>query len=103
MKLSELAHRISRYYSTLTSLKNQSVKSFQEFVFLSLLEERSERQIFTITREVDLDEQRANLIEAYEQLGIDKNKFIQKFKKFSAKIEAIRTKESRVGKECVST
>lgn len=82
LKLSELSSRLSRYYSSLVSMRDSSVKDIQEFTLLSILEERNDQKFFTFLKEIDIDEQKSALIEAFETIGLRREKFLPKANKY---------------------
>lgn len=93
MKLFELNNRMSRYYSVLTSKRDASVREFQEFIFLSLLEEREESRLFELVKEVDIDEQRASLVEAFQRLGVSNDRFRRKANSYFARLKSARERK----------
>ncbi len=93
VKLSELSVRLSRYYSSLVSLRDQSVRTFQEFTFMSLLDERDNARLFSLVKDVDIEEQRAALVEAFERLGVRKERFSAKANRYFSTIKSVKNSE----------
>lgn len=91
MKLSELSARLSRYYSSLVSMRDQSVRAFQEFTFMSLLDERDDARLFSLVKDVDIEEQRAALVEAFERLGVKKEKFSAKANRYFSTLKSVKS------------
>lgn len=86
-KIAELNSRISRYYSSLTSKQNESVREFQEFIFLSLLEEREESGLFENIKKTDLETEEVALVEAFQRLGVKPSRFESKAKSYFARLK----------------
>lgn len=86
-KIAELNSRVSRYYSSLTSKQNESVREFQEFIFLSLLEEREESGLFENIKKTDLETEEVALVEAFQRLGVKPSRFESKAKSYFARLK----------------
>lgn len=90
IKLYELSNRISRYYSVLNSKRDESVRDLQEFVFLSLLENREESRLTELAKELDIEAQKNSLIEAFQRLGVSDDKFRKKANSYFSKVKSAR-------------
>ncbi|WP_310498619.1 AAA family ATPase [Sandarakinorhabdus sp.] len=95
MKLNELSARLSRYYSSLVSMRDQSVRAFQEFTFMSLLDERDDARLFSLVKEIDIEEQRAALVEAFERLGVKKEKFSSKANRYFSTLKSVKSSKDK--------
>jgi hypothetical protein len=95
LKLYELNSRISRYYSVLTSTRDAGVREFQEFIFLSLLEEREESRLFELINEVDIEEQRTSLVEAFQRLGVSNDRFRRKANAYFTRLRSAKNREGQ--------
>ena len=93
LKLDELNGRISRYYSVLASQRDQSVQNFQEFIFLSLLENREDRLIIDSIDDESLTAQKNALVEAFQRLGVSNAKFGNKANVFFNRLKASHKKK----------
>lgn len=82
LKLNELSSRLSRYYSSLVTMRESGVKELQEFTLTSILEERNDQKFFTFMKEIDIDEQKTALIEAFETIGLRREKFLPKANRY---------------------
>lgn len=93
LKLNELSARLSRYYSSLVSMRDSSVRDLQEFTLMSILEERNDQKFFTFLEEIDVDEQKTALIEAFETIGLRREKFLPKANRYFRTVSDAKGKE----------
>lgn len=92
-KISELNGRISRYYSLLTSKRDESVRDFQEFIFISLLEELEESGLFENIKKADLESEKVALFEAFQRLGVSPNRFQKKANAYFSRLKSAKDRE----------
>ncbi len=70
IKLSQISENLVRYFSELDkSSANEDVK-FQQYIFTSLLYERTQTTIFSKVKEMDIIKERDSLTEIFENLGV---------------------------------
>ncbi|WP_420346435.1 AAA family ATPase [Pelagibius sp.] len=86
-KIDDLSNELVRYFSTLSRQKDEEMQRFQEFVFLSLLDERSEEELFDPRRKRKLKEQQDTLAEVFEELNIKNQGLNNKIRRYFSKAD----------------
>ncbi len=79
-KLNELSDNLIRYFSFLDKQSAAETAKFQQTIFLSLVSDESEKEVFSLLRSLDYKKEKQALIEIFKLFKLDE-------KKFSAKIE----------------
>lgn len=77
-KLKELSNRLVRYFSTLGKMGSEQLENFQKTVFLSMLYRKSSKPIFSIAREINLEDEKKALKGIFEQFNVDQKEFVGK-------------------------
>jgi len=64
---------------------------------MSLLDERDDARLFSLVNDVDIEEQRTALVEAFERLGVKKEKFSSKANRYFSTLKSVKSsKENRL-------
>lgn len=89
-KLSSIENSLGQYFSGLQKQSAEEVENFQEQIFLSLLSKQSDTALINRVRELDFEEEKTSLAEAFRELGVDEKRFLPRLKKhFSSVTEAL--------------
>jgi hypothetical protein len=73
-RLESLSNELVRFFATVSRQKDDEVHAFQESIFVSLLEEQSEKDPFDTNRLEKLEEFRAALVSIFGELRVTKDK-----------------------------
>lgn len=97
-KLDELSIEFIRYFSILSKSGTLETDSFQKKIFLSLVPEESDQQLFIAAKDLNLDDERKALIDIFTQFEADVKSLEPKVVKyFNILKEAIQRLTSGTG------
>lgn len=74
-KLNELSDRLVRYFSTLGQQGAQLLEGFQKTVFLSMLQRRSNKPVFSSARQMNVDEEKSALEAIFSSFNLKKTEY----------------------------
>ncbi|WP_213733628.1 AAA family ATPase [Citrobacter europaeus] len=74
-KLNELSDRLVRYFSTLGQQGALLLEGFQKTVFLSMLQRRSSKPIFSSARQMNVDEEKSALEAIFSSFNLKKTEY----------------------------
>ncbi|QJQ98271.1 AAA family ATPase [Halomonas sp. PGE1] len=74
-KLKELSNRLVRYFSTLGKAGSEQLEAFQKTVFLSMLHRKSSKPLFSVAKEINLNEEKAALEGIFKQFKVASKDF----------------------------
>jgi len=96
-KLSQVSVDFVKYLSSLSKQKDEQMARFQEFIFASLLDQMTEKELLSSAGKLDIADQKRVLIDVFKELHItDKKIHTEKINKFFSTTETINRKiESR--------
>lgn len=97
-KLDQLSNSFIKYFSKLNKAATQETEEFQKYIFLSLLSDESEKQIFTILDEINPQNEKSSLIDIFNLFKLDSKVYSKKLKNhFDSYTEAYRKFEQAEG------
>ena len=71
-RLELISNDLVRYFASLSKQKDEQVRKFQEFIFVSLLEQLSDTQLFDTKFEKRFDEHRHSMAEIFQELRVSR-------------------------------
>ena len=74
-KLAQLSSDLGKYLSSVSKQKDEEVRKFQEFIFLSLLAETKEKDFIDPKGLEKLQSQKVSLIEIFQELHVPKSSY----------------------------
>jgi len=96
-KMNELSENLVRYFSFLDKQSAAETDKFQQTIFLSLVSDESESEVFSLLRTLDYEKEKQTLIEIFRLFKLDEKKFsvrIEKyFKAYAAAFNKLNEKE----------
>lgn len=97
-KLVQLNNEFVKYFSLLSKRADNEAASFQEKVFLSLIYEQTDTQLWSSIQQLDLDQERASLIDIFRNFNLKDTQFSASVdKQFAAVDEAVRNAKKTKG------
>ncbi|MEW6235791.1 MAG: AAA family ATPase [Candidatus Omnitrophota bacterium] len=76
-KLSELSNEFIKYFSLLDKQSAIEIDRFQQTIFLSLLSDESESEVFSILKSLDPDNEKQELIKIFKLFRLDENEYLK--------------------------
>ena len=90
-KLNELSESLVRYFSFLDKQSAAETEKFQQTIFLSLVSDESENEVFSLLRSLNYEKEKEALIEIFRLFKLDEKKFSVKIEKhFKSYTEAFK-------------
>lgn len=77
-KLNELSNRLVRYFSSLGKQGANLLEKFQETIFLSLLINKGQQDIFNVSTHDDVEEERETLNTIFQQFKLDPKRYVNR-------------------------
>lgn len=69
-RLEAISNELVRFFSSLSKRKDEEVRKFQEFIFISLLEQPSDNELFRVQRSQKLDEDKDAIKTIFQELSV---------------------------------
>jgi len=69
-RLESISNDLVRYFASLSKLKDEEVRVFQEFIFVSLLEQPSDNELFSSRKTTKLDDDKEAMAAIFRELGV---------------------------------
>ena len=79
-KLDDLSNEFLKYFSLLSRKSNDETEKFQKSIFLSLLSDEGEDQLFTETKKLDIDTEKTSLIDIFQAFGLSERAYSNRVK-----------------------
>lgn len=93
-KLSSLRPQLSRYFTSLNTQRDKEIQQFQEFIFLSLLDEVRTEKLSNQVVDAKLESQKNALREIFESFDLSKSMYEKKLSDFYQKASGSITRAS---------
>jgi predicted ATP-binding protein involved in virulence len=100
IKLDNISNNLVRFLSTLSKKKDDEVRNFQEFLFISLIEQHAGKVIFDLTPLATLDKDVDALTGIFKELNVDQERvtpLLEKFRNAGTKIKASSERGKKTG------
>ena len=92
-KLSEISDQLVRYFSTLSSQKDNEILTFQQTIFLSLLQDRHADDFFNIYKQTDASVKEDTISEIFRELRIPENKAKRHIERYFNQLRRLRQED----------
>ena len=97
-KITELNHSFLRYFSILQRRASEETESFQKFIFLSLLSDETQEELFKVLSSVNPEDEKAYLRDIFSEFKLPERMYSKKlehhFNSYSKSIEKVESKSS---------
>ncbi|WP_421875978.1 AAA family ATPase [Marinoscillum sp.] len=97
-KIDELSNSFLRYFSVLQSKAANESESFQRYIFLSLLADESEQQIFSVLHTIKSDDEKKYLKEIFSEFNLPERMYQDKlehhFNSYDSSIEKLKQEKA---------
>lgn len=97
-KIDELSNNMLKYFSLLNRQSSAETEKFQQSIFLSLLTDESEREVFSFASSLNAAEEKESLRQIFNLFRLPESRFSNKldnhFNSFSNALEVIKKQES---------
>ena len=80
-KLNEMSNELVKYFSQLDKMASLETDKFQQTIFLSLLSDESESQVFSLLSKLDYKQEKNSLIEIFKLFRLKESKFSKRVEK----------------------
>ncbi|MBD2539631.1 AAA family ATPase [Coleofasciculus sp. FACHB-SPT36] len=81
-KLEELSNELIKYFSQLARRGASEANKFQKTVFLSLIPNQTERELFLAVKKLDIDNEKKALIEIFREFNVEETVFSNSLEKY---------------------
>ncbi|EGD6048022.1 AAA family ATPase [Escherichia coli] len=96
-KISNLNNDLVRYFSVLSQQFSDHTIEFQKQSFLALINNEGANAIFQFSSSIDIENERKQLIEVFEVLGVENKAYAKKLNDHFARLEKVRKKNNLTG------
>jgi predicted ATPase len=88
-KLESLSNDLVRYFASLSKQKDEKVRAFQEFLFVSLLEQPTDNQLFELKNETRLEEEKQSMTAIFKELRVSRGDVARLIESFYGRAKEI--------------
>lgn len=97
-KINELSNDFVKYFSLLDKQSTVETDKFQQTIFLSLLSDESEQEVFSLLKTLDYEKEKQALIEIFRLFKISENMFSKRVEKhFNSSAESFQRFDNKSG------